>query len=81
MADYCFHSFPRPRGDESQAFLLHKGKMIATSLLENGLLLAPEYFEIPLLDGSGIQADHVGITQCRICFTEIPCSQLVECTC
>ncbi len=76
MADYCFHSFPRPRTEESRARLLLKGEMIAKSILENGLLLAPEHFEIPLLDGSGVQIDKLEITQCRICFTEIPASEL-----
>jgi len=76
MSDYCFHSFPGARRAESPALLLQKGEMIAKSILENGFLLAPEHFEIPLLDGSGVQVDKREITQCRICFTEIPASEL-----
>ena len=76
MADYCFHSFPRPRKNESREAQFQKGEKIARSLIDNGLLLVPEHFEIPLLDGSGVQVDKLEVTQCRICFTEIPASDL-----
>jgi hypothetical protein len=76
MAEYCIHSFPRPRKHDTAEATLRKGELIATSLLENGLMLAPENFEVPLLDGEGRQVDGVTALQCRICFTEIEPSAL-----
>lgn len=78
MADFCFHSFPRPRKGELHRDTLKKGERIASSLLENGLMLAPENFEIPLLDEFGQQIDGITMLQCRICFTEIKSSALTD---
>jgi hypothetical protein len=76
MAEYCIHSFPRPRKGETPERISRKGELIASSLLENGLMLAPENFEVPLLDGFGQQIDGITVLQCRICFTEIEPSKL-----
>lgn len=53
-----------------------KGERIASSLLENGLMLAPENFELPLLDEVGRQIDGITVLQCRLCFAEIEPSSL-----
>jgi hypothetical protein len=76
MAEYCIHSFPRPRKGESFQQSLRKGELIASSLLQNGLMLAPENFDIPLLNGLGHRIDSITVLQCRICFTEIQPSNL-----
>ena len=76
MPELCFHSFPRHRGNVPRDQILHKGELVAGSLLQNGLLLAPENFEIPLLNDQGAQIDHLKVLQCRICFTELQPSEI-----
>lgn len=76
MPDLLFHSFPRRRDEESWRGTLKKGFAVVRSFLDNGLLLAPENFEIPLLDAAGKQVDGVTFLQSRICFTEIHASEL-----
>jgi len=71
MQRFFFHSFPRPRTGEGRDIQLQKGQLIAQSLLDNGLLLAPENYEIPILDSGGLIVDHVRATQRRACFTEL----------
>ncbi len=78
MSDLVFHSFPRARRDETRLESTIKGVRIADSLLKNGLLLAPENFDIPLLNEHGVQDDSISFLQSRICFTEIPTSELRE---
>ena len=77
MDRFFFHSFPRPRGDgiETQ---FQKGQRICQSLLDNGLLLSPENYEIPILDNGGAIVDHLRATQRRICFTELEPEGLAE---
>jgi hypothetical protein len=51
--------------------MLRKGALIVQSCLTNGLLLAPENIQIPLLNETGAEVDGLTLLQCRICFTEI----------
>jgi len=45
--------------------------LICQSLLDNGILLSPENYEIPILDCNGELVDQVRATQRRACFTEL----------
>jgi|GEM_PF-3491168 len=71
MHRFFFHSFPRPRIGQGIDIQLQKGRLIAQSLLDNGLLLAPENYEIPILDSGRLIVDHLKVTQRRACFTEL----------
>ena len=78
MQRYFFHSFPRLRAGESQSLQLAKGVKIARSLLDNGLLLTPENFEIPITTNDGTIVDSFKATQRRACFTELEPKSLPE---
>lgn len=67
---YFFHSFPRPRRGEDRAMQLMKGLAILRSLLDNGLLLTPEVYELPVFNDSG-ETDSLLVIQRRVCFTEL----------
>lgn len=71
MERFFFHSFPRKRSDESRKSQIEKGERIARSLLQNGLLLCPENYELPLVGNDGVTPDKLEATQRRICFTEL----------
>jgi hypothetical protein len=78
MERFFFHSFPRPRTGEGRETQVKKGQVIAQSLLDNGILLSPENYEIPILDGTGQVVDHLRATQRRACFTELELDALLE---
>lgn len=71
MDRFFFHSFPRLRQGEKQHTQIKKGQLIAASLVDNGIMLSPETYEIPLLDGAGDVVDRLRTTQRRACFTEL----------
>lgn len=74
--ELCFHSFPRLRHGETIETAISKGTKIALSILNNGLLLAPENFEIPIRDLTGAKVDSLTVLQCRICFTLLSLREL-----
>ena len=71
MKRFYFHSYPRLRKGESREDQLRKAQLISQSILDNGLLLTPEYHEYPLRDRDGNIIDQIKVTQRRICFTEL----------
>src|SRR4029453_6951703 len=70
-ARFFFHSFPRRRQDESRNTQIEKGSRIAKNILDNGLLLAPENYDLPVIGNDGSTADSFTAVQRRICFTEL----------
>jgi hypothetical protein len=78
MECFFFHSFPRPRTGETRETQVQKGQLIGQSLLDNGILLSPENYELPILDSNGQVVDHVRTTQRRACFTELELEALPE---
>src|SRR5437879_260717 len=78
MERFFFHSFPRPRTGETRERQVQKGQLIAQSLLDNGIVLSPENYQIPLFDANGLVVDHVRATQRRACFTELELELLPE---
>jgi hypothetical protein len=71
MERFFFHSFPRLRYGETRDAQIAKGLLIADSLLQNGLLLSPENYEIPIVAPNGAVVDRLKATQRRACFTEL----------
>jgi hypothetical protein len=66
---HFFHSFPRPRQDETGEAHLQRGLRILQSMFDVGLALAPECiaFKQPVVDGHK-EFRHL---QNRLCFTEL----------
>src|SRR6266404_4131274 len=71
MRRLFFHSFPRPRKNETRGQQLEKGRRIAESMSQNGLLLTPENYDLPVLGNDGITLDSFTAVQRRMCFTEL----------
>ena len=67
---FFYHSFPRPRPDESHLELVDRGLAILCSIQRNGLILAPEVVEwtAPVSLGSRSPSR---VLQQRVCFTEL----------
>jgi hypothetical protein len=78
MQRLFFHSFPRPRKGETQHQQLEKGCRIADSILENGLLLSPENYDLPVLGNDRLTQDSFSAVQRRICFTELELEGLAD---
>ena len=78
MQRLFFHSFPRPRKGEARRRQLQKGSRIAYSVLENGLLLSPENYDLPVLGNDRFTLDSFSAVQRRICFTELEPKELAE---
>jgi abortive phage resistance protein AbiGi (putative antitoxin) len=78
MNRFFFHSFPRLRQGETPEAQLKKGLLIAQSMLDNGIVLSPENYEIPLFDREGRVVDQLRATQRRACFTELELEGLSE---
>jgi hypothetical protein len=70
-----FHSFPRPKKDESEDDTLERGLNILVYMKEVGLVLAPEIVEWDVSVVSG-GAEQLKILQRRACFTELSISEL-----
>jgi hypothetical protein len=70
-----FHSFPRPRPDESAGAVLERGLAILTFMKEFGLVLAPELVEwdVSMISGG---AEQLRTLQRRACFTELSAAEL-----
>jgi len=73
---HFFHNFPRKREDETRDAHLQRGLRILESIFEVGLALAPEciVFKQPVVGGQK-EFKHL---QNRLCFTELPESELPE---
>ena len=78
MQRLFFHSFPRPRKGETQHQQLEKACRIADSILENGLLLSPENYDLPVLGNDRLTQDSFSSVQRRICFTELELEGLAD---
>jgi hypothetical protein len=74
---YFFHSFPRPRTEESETATLERGLHILAFMKEIGLVLAPEVviWNTDLIGGG---TEKFAILQRRACFTELEISQLAK---
>jgi hypothetical protein len=72
---HFFHSFPRPKVDESKDATLERGLSILAFMKEFGLVLAPEIvkWDVSVISGHDKQLD---ILQRRACFTELSVAEL-----
>jgi len=72
---HFFHSFPRPKADESKEATLERGLNILSFMKECGLVLAPEIvdWDVGLISGG---AEQLRILQRRACFTELSTGDL-----
>ena len=72
---YFFHSFPRPKKDESEDATLERGLKILAFMKDFGLVLAPEIvdWDVSLISGG---AEQLQILQRRACFTELSTDEL-----
>jgi hypothetical protein len=70
-----FHSFPRPRTDESEDVTFERGLRILAFMKEVGLVLAPEIVEWDVSEVSG-RAEQHRVLQRRACFTELGAAEL-----
>jgi hypothetical protein len=70
-----FHSFPRPKTNESEGATLERGLSILASMKETGLVLAPEIvdWDVSVISGG---AEQLRILQRRACFTELSAPEL-----
>lgn len=73
---YFFHSFPRVKPGQTSSAVAQKGCLILKSLLDNGLLLVPETYELPSFGRAEPEPEKLRITQRRICFTELAPNEL-----
>jgi hypothetical protein len=74
---HFFHSFPRPKRDESANDTLDRGLKILTFMKQVGLILAPEvvHWDVSVL---APDAPQVHLLQCRASFTELAISELAR---
>ncbi|MGD0046793.1 MAG: hypothetical protein ABSE42_07210 [Bryobacteraceae bacterium] len=72
-----FHSFPRPKKDESEDATLDRGLSILTLMKQVGLVLAPEVV-IWDISAFSLGAKQLSILQRRVSFTELSVTELAE---
>lgn len=72
-----FHSFPRPKKDESEDATLERGLAILTCIKEVGLILAPEIVDWDL-GTIGVPHENLSLLQRRACFTELSVDRLSD---
>jgi hypothetical protein len=74
---HFYHSFPRPRADEKRGDVVDRGLAILRSVVQSGLVLAPEIVEwkTPVNIGS---RSPIRLLQQRACFTELSLSDLPD---
>jgi hypothetical protein len=72
---FFFHTFPRPKKDETGQATLNRAVEILKFMAEGGLILAPEVvtWQIPI-QGGGVQ--QLKVLQQRACFTELALNEL-----
>ena len=71
-----FHSFPRPKANESKNDTLERGLRILSFMKDCGLILAPEIVEWNVSTLSGTPDERLSLLQRRACFTELPLAEL-----
>ena len=72
---YFYHSFPRPRDHEHTESVFRRGLAILRSIRHSGFIMAPEIVQWRTPVSIGSQSP-IRILQQRICFTELPRSEL-----
>lgn len=71
-----FHSFPRPKANESKHDTLERGLRILSFMKDCGLILAPEIVQWNVSTLSGTPNEHLSLLQRRACFTELSLAEL-----
>lgn len=74
---YLYHNFPRPHDSEQPESIFRRGLAILQSIKRSGFIMAPEIVEwrTPVSIGS---PSPIRILQQRVCFTELPRSELQD---